>query len=76
MMIGRTDEQQNPIEPPVNNMPRLCLDVARGTHLGRRHVAAYIGRTHDHFRTVIKARNSYLNSMGRPRMLPPLDQKP
>ena len=69
MMIGRTDEQQNPIESPANNMPQLCLDVARGTHLGRRHVAAYTGRTHDRFQTVIKACNSYLNSMGRPRMI-------
>jgi hypothetical protein len=46
MMIGRTDEQQNPPKSPTYNMPQLCHDCNVRSLIGRnpwspvRHIAS------------------------------------
>lgn len=47
MVIGRSDEQQNPPDSMALTTPRECLVLLGGTHLGQRLPAARTGRTHD-----------------------------
>jgi hypothetical protein len=69
MVIGRTDELQNPFESTAVPCRMFCLDAARGTHLGQRSCYRVKGRTHDRIRTNTKFRKPYLNPSGRPHMI-------
>ena len=69
MVIGRTDEQQNPSESTAVPCRNFCLDVARGTHLGQRSDHRVKGRTHDRIRTDTKFCFNDLNPTGRPHMI-------
>ena len=69
MVIGRTDERQNPFESMAVPCRKICLDAARGTHLGQRSCDRVKGRTHDRIRTNTKCCKTNLNPTGRPHMI-------
>ena len=69
MVIGRTDERQNLFESTATPCRKICLNVARGTHLGQRSHRCVKGWTHDRIRTNIKFCFNDLNLKGRPHMI-------
>jgi hypothetical protein len=69
MMIGRTDERQNPLESKAIPCREFCLDIARGTHLGQRSSRRVKQAGHmTAFERTSAFCKFYLNPAGRPHM--------
>ena len=69
MMIGRTDEQQNPFVPVAIRCRSIVWMLFAESIWASGYVAAIKRRTHDRIRTIIRFCKTYLNSMGRPHMV-------
>jgi hypothetical protein len=69
MMIGRTDEWQNPLIPmAITGRAVVWMSLAEPIWASG-HRAASTGRTHDRIRTNLKFCKNYLNPKGRPHMV-------
>jgi hypothetical protein len=68
MMIGRTDEWQNPLIPMVITCRAVVWMSLAEPIWASGYATASTGRTHDRIRTNLKFRKTYLNSTGRPHM--------
>jgi hypothetical protein len=68
-MIGRTDEQQNPLIPMAVKSRSVVWMLLAEPIWASGQDAASTGRTHDRIRTNIRFRFDHLNPMGRPHMV-------
>ena len=66
MVIGRTDEQQNPFIPMAITCRSVVWMLLAEPIWARGHDAASTGRTHDRIRTNITSRFDCLNPAGPP----------
>ena len=69
MVVGRTDEQQNPSASMANTCRSIVWMLLAEPIWARGHDAAQKGRTHDRIRTHVKFCKNYLNPTGRPHTM-------
>jgi hypothetical protein len=69
MVIGRTDEQQNPLIPMALTCRAVVWMSLAEPIWASGHATALTGRTHDRIRTKTKSRKNHLNPTGRPHMV-------
>jgi len=69
MMIGRTDEQQNPLIPMALTCRPIVWMLLAEPIWASGHGAASTGRTHDRIRTIVRFCFNDLNLKGRPHMV-------